>query len=114
MDRPRPSRRKPRRPNVKEPSSAADLIPQVVARLGGEERALEQRVYSAYVDSVGTTFATRSRPERIRNGTLFIRVESSALAHELTLLREELLKRMAVILGDGVITALRTRVGPLG
>lgn len=105
--------RKPRRPNVRAPTSIADLIPQVVARLGGQERGLEQRVHSAYIDSVGATFAERSRPERIKDGVLFVRVESSALAHELTMLREPLLERMARVLGPGVVTSLRTRVGPL-
>ena len=50
-------------------------------------------------------------PERITDTTLYVRVATSALAHELTLLRGEILARMARELGPGVILELRTRVG---
>jgi hypothetical protein len=40
-----------------------------------------------------------------------VRVATSALAHELTLLRGEIVERMADELGPGVIVELRTRVG---
>jgi hypothetical protein len=42
-----------------------------------------------------------------------VRVASSALAHELTLLRAEILARMTAELGPNVVTELRTRVGPI-
>ena len=44
-------------------------------------------------------------------GTLFVSVSSAALGHELTLLRVEILARMAETLGAGVVTELRTRMG---
>jgi hypothetical protein len=38
-------------------------------------------------------------------------VASSALAHELTMLKREVLDRMALAIGHDVVTDLRTRVG---
>lgn len=101
------------RPRMPEPVSFADLLPHVVARMGGAERGLEQRVFMAYANAAGTHLARHSRPERIKEGTLFVRLESSALAQELSLLKRTLMDRMAVELGELLIKDIRTRVGPL-
>lgn len=95
------------------PETAGDLMAQVVARLGGQARGVEQRAFTSYGNVVGEVFARRSRPERLRDGVLIVRVESAALAHELVLLRREILTRLTAELGPGVVTDLRTRVGPL-
>ena len=106
---------KPWRPKHREhlgpPETAGDLMGQVLARLGGQGRALEFRVFEAYARVVGELFRTRTAPERVAGTTLFVRVASSALAHEVTLLRGEILAKLAVELGPGTITELRTRVG---
>jgi hypothetical protein len=95
-----------------EPETAASLVNAVVAKIGGDARALEHRVFDAYDVAVGQLLRHRSQPEKLRGSTLFVRVGSSAIAHELTMLRGEIVARMATALGDGVVTDLRTRVGP--
>jgi predicted nucleic acid-binding Zn ribbon protein len=92
----------------------AALLPALVARLGGEERALEQRVFGAWPAAVGELLRRRSQPEALRGKTLIVRVDSSALAHELSLLRAQVLAKLGRTLGAGVVEELRTRVGPLG
>jgi predicted nucleic acid-binding Zn ribbon protein len=104
------ARRRPRNPS---PQSAADLLPQVVARIGGDDRALEQRVSLAWPDAVGALLSRRTCPESVRGKTLIVRVDSSAFAHELALLKREILERLRRVLGDGLLEDLRTRVGPL-
>ena len=83
----------------------------LLARVGGSGRALEYRVFDAYTQAAGDVLRDRTRPDSLRGTTLFIRTASSALAHELVLLRGEILARMAAALGPGVVTELRTRVG---
>jgi predicted nucleic acid-binding Zn ribbon protein len=85
-----------------------------VARLGGDDRALEQRVSMAWRDAVGEALARRARPEAVRGKTLYVRVESSSLAHELTLLKRQVLDRLVQALGAGLIEDMRTRTGPFG
>jgi hypothetical protein len=107
--RPRsPSRRRPRN---EAPESAAALINQVIARIGGEGRGLEQRIYAVWDDAVGPMLAKRARPEGVRGRTLVVRVESSALAHEIALLRRQILDRLGRALGQDALDDLRTRVG---
>lgn len=96
-----------------EPESTGDLMASLLSRLGGSGRGLEYRVFSAYTEVAGDVLRSRTRPDGFREGTLFIRVASAALAHELTLLREDLLVRVNAVLGSAVVKSLRTRVGPL-
>jgi predicted nucleic acid-binding Zn ribbon protein len=104
---------KPRRPkrSQPDPESAGDLMSSFLARLGGSGRALEYRVFDAYAKAAGEMLASRSTPDSFRDGTLYVRTASSALAHELTLLRGQLLERMAGFLGEPIVRDLRTRVG---
>jgi hypothetical protein len=96
-----------------QPESIAALLPGVVARIGGEKRGREQRVFSVYSEVGGDFLRKHSRPDGLRDGTLIIRVSSSAIAHHLTLLRGEILSRMAPLLPAGMVTDIRTRVGQL-
>jgi hypothetical protein len=108
---------KPWRPKHREhagpPETAGDLMGQVLARLGGQGRALEFRVFDCYVRVVGELLRARTAPERVAGTTLFVRVATSALAHELTLLRAEILAKLNAELGPGTVTELRTRVGKI-
>jgi hypothetical protein len=83
----------------------------VVASLGGQRRGREQQVFSVYTDIGGDFLRKHSRPDALRDSTLVVRVSSSAIAHHLTLLRGEILKKMAPLLPPGMVTDLRTRVG---
>src|SRR5262249_37907965 len=99
---------KPWRPKYREhlgpPETTGDLMGQVLARLGGQGRALEFRVFDAYARVVGELLRARTAPERVAGTTLFVRVATSALAHEVTLLRGEILAKLAAELGPGTIT----------
>jgi predicted nucleic acid-binding Zn ribbon protein len=106
-------RRKPPRPRNPEPVSIASLMPTVLARIGGASRVTEHRVFEAWVEVVGARTAALTRAESLREGTLTVRVDSSALAHELTLLRRQILEKLAVKIGPDVVKDLRTRVGPV-
>ena len=83
----------------------------LLARLGGTGRALEYQVFDAYLEAAGDVFRAKTRPDSFRTGTLFVRVSSAALGHELTLLRGEILTRMQATLGPGIVNEIRTRMG---
>ena len=107
----RPRARGPYRPSAPAPSRSADLVSEVLGRLGGSGRALEFRVFDCYTRVVGDALRARTMPERLAGTTLFVRATTSALAHELTLLRGDILERMATEMGQGIVLDLRTRVG---
>jgi hypothetical protein len=103
--------RGPHRPSAPSPTRSADLVTEVLGRLGGAGRALEFRVFDCFSRVVGDALRARTMPERLAGTTLFVRATSSALAHELTLLRAEILERMAADMGQGIVLEIRTRVG---
>src|SRR5262245_18821372 len=107
----RPVARGPQRPSAPAPTSSAELVTEVLGRLGGSGRALEFRVFDCYARVVGEALRSRTIPERLVGTTLFVRAATSALAHELTLLRADILERMAAQMGQGIVLELRTRVG---
>lgn len=96
-----------------EPAPASSFVSGALARMGGTDKAREHRVFSSYVAAVGEMLAARSQPEHTHGTTLYVRASSSAVAHELTVLKREIIQKMTVRLGPGVVEDLRTRVGPL-
>jgi len=103
----RPRRRK------SEPQHASSLMPAVMASIGGDQRAREQRVFAIYGEVGGEFLHKHSRPDALRDSTLIVRVSSSAIAHHLTLLRGEILQKMAPLLPPGMVVEIRTRVGTI-
>ena len=97
-----------------QPESAAALVNAVVAKIGGDARALEHKVFDGFAVAVGQLLRHRTQAEKLRGTTLFVRVGSSAIAHEVTMLKGEILVRLAEVIGAGVVSDIRTRVGPLG
>ena len=97
-----------------EPEHASALVSAVVASIGGDRRGREQRVFSIYTDIGGDFLRKHTRPDTLRDSTLIVRVSSSAIAHHLTLMRGEILQKMAPLLPPGMVTDIRTRVGTLG
>ena len=108
---------KPWRPKHREhlgpPETTADLMGGFLSRLGGQGRALEFRVFDCYARVVGDLLRARTAPERVAGTTLFVRVATSALAHEVTLMRGEIIAKLNAELGAGTVTELRTRVGKI-
>jgi predicted nucleic acid-binding Zn ribbon protein len=95
------------------PETSGALMDQVLARLGGSGRALEFRVFDCYSRCVGEMLRLRTEPERLQGSTLYVRVASAPMAHELSMLKREVLEKMARALGPGVVGDLRTHVGAL-
>src|SRR3954447_23963217 len=106
-----PTARGPHRPSAPAPTRSADLVSEVLGRLGGAGRALEFRVFDCYSRVIGDALRTRTLPERLAGTTLFVRATTSVIAHELTLLRADILERMAAEMGHGIVLEIRTRVG---
>ena len=91
----------------------SELVGEVLGRLGGEGRLREYRVFDAYHRAVGPVFGARTSPESLNGTTLFVRATSGAVAHELILLRGEILQKINEQLGQTLVIELRTKVGPL-
>lgn len=86
------------------PSSLADILRERFGSLGLEKRLHQAQIFSRWEETVGSRIAGHSRPAYVRNGRLTIIVDSPAWSQQLSLLRPDLLRKMAAVIGEGVIT----------
>lgn len=73
-------------------------LAQLFARWGLAEEFREQLPLFLWEEAVGPKLAQLTRPLRVREGVLFIEVQSPVLAQELELLKERYLKRLNELL----------------
>ena len=106
----RPRARGPQRPSAPAPSRSADLVGEVLGRLGGSGRALEFRVFDCYMRVVGETCARAACPSDWWNDAVRPRRDVAARPRA-DAARAEILERMATEMGQGIVLELRTRVG---
>ena len=91
-----------------------DAVEREFTRTGSRDGAPLAAVTAAWPGVVGETVARRAWPLRIgRDGTLHVATESATWAHELALLRGEILERLAGTARErgAVRPALRGRAG---
>ena len=76
-------------------------------RMGVIENGKQLEIYTRWPDLVGMDVAKRSRPLKLRSGTLTVAVANSTWMQQLTMLKPTVLKALASHLGEGVVRDLR-------
>jgi predicted nucleic acid-binding Zn ribbon protein len=71
-----------------------DILPRVLSLMGLDKKLEEAKFMKGWAGVVGPVVASRSRPRDIRDGILYVGVESSVWMHELWFHREEILDRI--------------------
>ncbi len=79
------------------------VLEQVIANLGLAKKLSEQRAVVDWPDIVGEKVAQHSRALRVYAGRLFVEVDSSVWAQELTFMKRRILREINVRTGDCVI-----------
>jgi len=91
-------RRRPAR--VREVTPAAQAVASALAFHGISDEVRAGRLVTEWTELVGPKIAQRTRPEGIRERTLWIEVATSAWLHELNLLRVQLVRGLVDRLGE--------------
>jgi hypothetical protein len=112
MIRVRPRRIRKGRPSVA-PRSAQHLMGPMFSWLKLDETARSFRAMKAFWDAAGPRIRVHARAERLRGVMLYVRVESAAWSHELSILRPALLEKLRKTPGGEEVQELRFSVGPL-
>jgi predicted nucleic acid-binding Zn ribbon protein len=84
-------------------------LQRALERQGMTRRIREQEVLLRWEELVGTAIANHAKPERMRNGVLWVQVTDASWRHELHLMRGGLVERINNALGDAVVEELRLR-----
>jgi predicted nucleic acid-binding Zn ribbon protein len=93
------------------PSAIGVRVRHVLQDLIGSAKVRECEAILAWQEVVGEAVARRTRAERLRGGTLHVRVATSAFANELSMMKPEILARLRPRVGGQPITDVRYTVG---
>jgi predicted nucleic acid-binding Zn ribbon protein len=107
----RPRRRKGR-PSV-QPQKTRNLVAPLFNWLKLDQKASTFRALKAFWDAVSPRIRAHARGERLFGATLYVRVESAAWSHELSILKPALLEKLRATSGGEGVQDLRFTVGPL-
>ena len=93
-------------------AAPAEILPQLMHRLGLKERLHESEVAEAWSKIVGEFIAAHSSPVALREGILYVRVLQPALHYELEQVsKSEVLRKLKQRFGVKIIRDVRFRVG---
>jgi predicted nucleic acid-binding Zn ribbon protein len=93
-------------------TAPADVLPNLMQRLGLKERLHESEVLEAWSKIVGEFIATHSAPVALRDGVLYVRVLQPALHYELEQIAKiDILRKLKQRFGGKIIRDVRFRVG---
>lgn len=88
-----------------------DILDRTVKRLPLERKLDDYALWAIWDDTVGPTVARNARPEKIRNGTLFVRVRASTWMQQLPYMKDLLVEKLNQRLEREVVTNVFFVVG---
>jgi predicted nucleic acid-binding Zn ribbon protein len=88
------------------PALVGDVLKERIDALGWEGRLREEKVLTNWDAAVGPQIAAHARPSHITDRRLTIVTESPVWTQQLSLLKPDLLRRIAKNFGPGVVTDL--------
>jgi predicted nucleic acid-binding Zn ribbon protein len=104
--------RRPRRDRNEDPQPLAAAIDGLIDENGWALAAATGSVFGRWPQIVGPELAAHTAPESLSDGELTISADSTAWATQVRLLARQLVRRLNVELGDGVVRRVRVR-GPV-
>jgi len=97
---------------VDEESSAkvGDILPRVLEIMGLEDKFEEVKLMQGWAAVVGEVVAKKSRPRAVKEGILYIGVESSVWMQELWYRQKQIIERIAEEFPKVRVTGIRLEV----
>ncbi|HAK59641.1 MAG TPA: DUF721 domain-containing protein [Nitrospiraceae bacterium] len=85
----------------------------VLSKRGLGGRLKEYRIFGQWEKIVGTVIALHAQPLSVRGKTLSVVVDSSAWMQQLTMLKPEIIRKVARGLGHAAIERITLKIGPV-
>lgn len=95
----------------KSPDQVGEILGDCLRRLDLSQRLSQYGVFSIWNETVGPTIRRNAQPERIRHGTLFVRVASAAWMQELQYMKEMVRAKLNESLGKEAVKNIFFFVG---
>lgn len=94
-------------------SSFSSLIEKFFQRNGGWLRIKGELAVYYWPRIAGPEIAQRVEAVRYLNGFLFLQTENPSLAHQITMLSSDIIKRYQKVLGTGVVKSIKIKIGTI-
>ena len=91
----------------KEIEVIGSIIDSVVEKMGIDRKLNTSNIFNHWDEIAGREIAKRSKPRKITRETLYVSVTSSTWANELSLMSEELIKKINSFVGEKVVKTVR-------
>ena len=91
----------------KEIEVIGSIIDSVVEKMGIDRKLNTSNIFNHWDEIAGREIAKRSKPRKITKETLYVSVTSSTWANELSLMSEELIKKINSFVGEKVVKTVR-------
>ena len=89
------------------------IMERYFKRNGGWTRLQGELAVYYWPRVAGKELAAKIEAVRYQDGSLYLRTENPALAHQVSLMSLEIIKRFQRLLGKRVITSIKIRIAPL-
>jgi len=89
----------------------AEILEKSLKRLDLAGRLTEHGVWPIWNETVGATIARNAQPEKIRNGTLFVKVSGSTWMQQLQYMKEMISEKLNQRMGKEVVKNIFFVVG---
>ena len=100
-----------KRPRMKRPAQIATLLETVFAGKPAQKRLREAKAWQFWEEAVGAHIASKATPVAFRDGTLTVRVSSSAWMQQLSLMKREIVGQLNAAIGYSLVNDLFFRQG---
>ncbi len=95
------------------PNAVSSILSDSFASLGINAKLKEHKVKKLWAECVGDNISQRSKPVKLIGTTLYCAVSSSPWMNELNFQKSEIMTRLNEKLGEGTISAIVFKVGPV-
>ena len=96
---------------MKKQALIADLVKDVIKKLGPDERPGEEQIKSEWEKAVGKAASKHARPVSFRKSTLLVNVDASGWLYDLTTKKKEILKKLDLRFKGRKPKDIRFRIG---
>jgi predicted nucleic acid-binding Zn ribbon protein len=87
--------------------SVGDAIEELIAQLGIKKKLHEQDAFLVWDQAVGERIAKIAIPTRMLRGTLIVSVKSGAWRNELSMRKQEIIRRINELAGDEILKDIK-------
>lgn len=103
----------PRRTKALQPKPLGEILQEILKKRNIPHSSTDRRLLDVWNRAVGPVIAAQTHPDRIKGGTLFVRVSAPVWLHQLQFMKADILGRINALSAGEKIKALFFTIGDI-